>query len=241
MSHPLIGRLERHGPLTDEEKQVLRDITSRTISFAARENIVLEGSSPTYSSLIVEGFAIRNNHSLDGKRQITAFHIPGDFADLHSFLLQPMDDGVTALTACTVAMVAHSDLKEITKHYPYLTRAFWHMTLVDAAVHRAWMTTLGQMEATERLAHFFCELRDRLDTIGLVQDNSLELPTTQEEMGDAFGISTVHVNRVLQDLRTQGLITSRGKTLIINDWERLQQVGQYTPDYLHINQKLERD
>jgi len=241
MFHPLIGRLERHGPLADEEKQVLRDISSRTAVYEPRQDIVPERSTPSHSSLIVSGFAVRHNHSLDGKRQITVFHVPGDFADLHSFLLQPMDDGVAALTPCTVAMVAHSDLKEITKQYPYLTRVLWHSTLIDAAVHRAWLTTLGRMEARERFAHFFCELRDRLNTMGLMQDNSYELPVTQEELGDAFGISTVHVNRVLQDLRVEGLITSRGKTLVINDWERLQQVGQYSPHYLHIDQKLERD
>jgi len=241
MPHPLIGRLERHGPLTDGEKQMLQEITSRTAVFGPREEIVREGSSPTYSSLIVEGFAIRHNHSLDGKRQITAFHIPGDFADLHSFLLRPMDDGVAALTPCTVAMVAHSDLKEITKRNPYLTRVLWHVTLIDAAVHRAWLTALGRMEARERLAHFFCELRDRLNTVGMLLDDHYELPITQEELGDAFGISTVHVNRVLQDLRAEGLITSRGKTLIINDWECLQEVGQYSPDYLHAHQTLERD
>ncbi|WP_243368308.1 Crp/Fnr family transcriptional regulator [Microvirga solisilvae] len=241
MSQPLIRRLERHGPLTVQEKEVIQEITSRTTVFGPREEIVAQGSRPNYSSLIVEGLAARNNYSLDGRRQITAFHVPGDFADLHSFLLQPIDDGVAALTSCTVAMVAHSDLKEITKSYPYLTRALWHCTLIDAAVHRAWLTALGRMEALERLAHFFCELRDRLDTIGMVQDNSFDLPITQEDLGDAFGISTVHVNRVLQELRAEGLITSRNRTLIINDWERLQSVGQYNPEYLHVHQPLERD
>jgi CRP-like cAMP-binding protein len=241
MSNPLIGKLERHGPLSEEEKQVIEQIASRTVVYQPHEDIVPEGSAPSHSSLIVSGFAIRHNHLPDGMRQITAFHVPGDFADLHSFLLKPMDDGVAALTTCTVAHVPHSDLKEITKKYPYLTRVFWFSTLVDGAVHRAWMTTLGRMEARERLAHFLCELHDRLEPMGLMKDGSYGLPITQEELGDAFGMSTVHVNRVLQDLRAEGLITSHGKTLIINDWERLQQVAQYNPDYLHVNQKLERD
>lgn len=92
-----------------------------------------------------------------------------------------------------------------------------------------------------RLAHFFCELNDRLGAVGLANDDSYELPATQEELGDAFGMSTVHVNRVLQDLRGDGLITSRGKLLIINDLARLREEGQYSPDYLHMDQKLERD
>jgi len=241
MFNPLLVKLERHGPLSEDEKQVIQQITARTVIFQPREDIVPEGSTPSHSSLIVSGFAIRHNYSPDGRRQITAFHIPGDFADLHSFLLKPIDDGVAALTTCTVAQVPDSDLKEITKAYPYLTRVLWFSTLVDAAVHRAWMTTLGRMEARQRLAHFFCELRDRLEPLGMAKDGHFGLPITQEVLGDAFGISTVHVNRVLQELRTDGLISSEGKTLIINDWERLRQQAQYKPDYLHVDQKLERD
>jgi len=241
MSNPLIQKLERHGPLSEEETQVLQRITLRTAIYQPRGDIVPEGSTPSHSSLILSGFAIRHNHSQDGQRQITAFHVPGDFADLHSFLLKKMDDGVAALTTCTVSQIHHSDLKEITKKYPYLTRVLWLTTLIDGAVHRAWMTSLGRMEARERIAHFFCELRDRLEPIGLLKDNSYELPITQEELGDAFGMSTVHVNRVLQGLRADGLISSRGKTLVVNDWEHLKQVGQYSPDYLHGDQQLERD
>lgn len=241
MSHLLISKLEQHGPLSEEEKEVLQRIVGRTSIFEPREEIVPEGSTPSHSSLILSGFAIRHNHLPDGRRQITAFHVPGDFADLHSFLLKKMDDGVAALTTCRVAAVAHRDLREITKNFPYLTRALWLTTLIDGAVHRAWMTSLGRMDARERLAHFLCELRDRLEPVGLMQDNKYELPITQAELSDAFGLSTVHVNRILQELRSNGLITSTGKTLAINDWEELQRVGQYTSDYLHMDQHIERD
>ncbi|MBB4039162.1 CRP-like cAMP-binding protein [Microvirga flocculans] len=241
MTNPLIQKLERHGILFQDERQILQQIIARTVVYKPREEIAHGGSSLSYSSLIVSGFAVRQNHSPEGQRQITALHIPGDFADLHSFLLKPLDDGVVALTTCTVALVAHSDLKEITRCFPYLTRVLWFCTLVDAAIHRAWLTTLGRMEARARLAHFLCELRDRLDSVGLVNENSFEMPITQEELGDAFGISTVHVNRVLQELRSEGLITSQGKLMIINDWARLQEAAQYNPEYLHVDQKIERD
>jgi CRP-like cAMP-binding protein len=241
MTHPLIGKLEQHGPLTDEERGVVRQITTRTVIYAPRQDIVPEGATLNHSSLILDGFAFRYNHSLEGRRQITAFHVAGDFADLHSFLLKKIDNGVAALTSCTVAQVAHSDLKEVTKEFPYLTRVLWLTTLIDGAVHRAWLTTLGRMEARERLAHFFCEIRDRLEPIGRVNDDTFDLPITQEELGDAFGMSTVHVNRVLQDLRAEGLITSRNRTMTIHDLGRLRQIGQYSPGYLHIDQRLERD
>lgn len=239
--NPLVAKLEQHGPLSEPERQTLEAITARTRSYRPHEDIVIEGGTPSHSCLIVEGFAIRHKHLSDGRRQITGFHLPGDFADLHSFLLKPMDDGVGALTSCTVAHVSHDDLKQITKSQPHLTRLLWFTTLVDGAVHRTWMTAVGTLDARERLAHFLCELHDRLKPIGLMTNNAYKLPITQEELGDAFGMSTVHVNRMLQDLRSEGLITTQGKNLAIVDWKRLQKVGQYCPNYLHLGQQVERD
>jgi len=239
--NPLISRLEKHGPLCPAEKQIIERITARTIVFGPRETIVSEGSTPSDSSLILSGFAMCYTHLPDGRRQIMAFHVPGDFADLHSFLLKPANAGVVALTPCRVASVSHKDLKAVTETHPRLTRLLWRTTLVDGAVQRAWMTSLGRMEARERLAHFLCELRDRLGPVGLLKDNGYEMPMTQTDLGDAFGLSTVHVNRVLQELRAQGLIASCGKTLIIRDWERLRAVGQYSPDYLHLDRDAGQD
>lgn len=237
---PFIRRLEQHGPLTEEEKGVLQEVARSTKSFRAREEIVREGSRPTHSSLLLEGFAVREAHLEDGSRQISAFHIPGDFADLHAYLLKRMNEGVGAITPAKVALVAHSDLDQITKSYPHLARILWFTTLVDGAVHRAWLTTLGRMEAPQRLAHFLCELRDRLASVGLAEGNSYVLPMTQEELGDAFGLSTVHVNRSLKTLRDEGLITSKGRHLRIEDWEALRQAGQYDPGYLHLGVQVSR-
>src|SRR3954454_23807026 len=241
MSQPLITRLERHGPLSDKEKDMLREVTSRVRDHVARQEIVREGSTPTESTLILEGFACRHNNLADGRRQITAVHVPGDLADLHAFLLGKMDDGVSSLTPCKVALVPHSTLREITKTYPHLTRVLWFTTLVDGAMHREWITGLGRLDAYERIAPLLCELFVRLQAVSLTRDHSYELPITQTELGDAFALSTVHVNRTFQTLRSEGLITSQGKTLVINDWERLQQVAQFDPDYLHLDQKIERD
>jgi CRP-like cAMP-binding protein len=241
MTHHLISRLERHGPLSEEEKDVLREVTSRVRDYGPRQDIVREGDSPADSCLILEGFACRQNNLADGRRQITAVHIPGDFADLHSFLLGKMDDGVSAVTPCKVALVPHRALREITKNHPHLTRLLWFTTLVDGAVHREWMTGLGRLNARERVAHFFCELFLRLESVGRTQDHSYALPITQSELADAFGLSTVHMNRVLQDLRGEELISWQGKTLVIHDWKRLQQFAQFDPDYLHTDQQIERD
>lgn len=234
-------RLEQHGPLSDEEKQAVLDMTAHTRAYTPNEEIVPERSAPKHSCLILEGFAIRHKHLADGRRQITAFHVPGDFADLHSLLLRPLDDGVGALTPCRVALVSHSDLRRVTMAYRHLTRLLWFLTLVDGAVHRAWITAIGTMDARERLSHFLCELRDRLQVTGLVKDHGYQLPITQEVLSDALGMTGVHVNRTLGKLREEGLISSKGRHLAINDWEALKEVGQYDPDYLHIQQRVERD
>ena len=178
---------------------------------------------------------------LDGRRQITAFHVPGDFADLHSFLLKKIDDGVGALTPCRVALVAHSDLREITREYPYLSRLLWFTTLVDGAVHREWMTGIGRLPARERIAHLLSELAVRLNTVGMVDDGSFDLPISQAELADATGLSYVHVNRSLQTLRKNELITSNGIRTTVNDWKRLTAFSQFDPDYLHVGQQIERD
>jgi CRP-like cAMP-binding protein len=237
----LIKRIERFGPLTDEEKKVIENAPSQVKEVGPREDIVREGDCPTGSSLILEGYAYRYNHLGDGSRQISAFHIPGDFCDLHSFLLKKMDDGVASVTRCKVAIVPHKTLREITRHYPYLTRVLWMTTLVDAAVHREWMTILGRMDARERVAHHLCELYARHEYAGLARDHSYDLPMTQAEMADAFGLSGVHTNRILQELRGEGLISLAGKRLTILDWDRLCREAQFNADYLHADQQIERD
>lgn len=239
-SHPLIHRLENHGPLTEEEREIVREITSSATEYGPRETIVAEGECLDYSSLFVEGFGLRQKHLADGRRQITAFHVPGDFADLHSLLLKKMDDGIVTITRCRVARVRHKDLMRISATQPYLTRAFWFLTLVDGAVHRQWLSSVGAMESLERIAHFLCELRDRLGIVELAGESRFVLPITQEELGDAFGMSTVHVNRSLMSLRAMNLIHSEGRTLVIDDLPRLKQIAHYNPDYLHLNVQLER-
>jgi CRP-like cAMP-binding protein len=184
--------------------------------------------------LLVKGFAARYKVLQSGKRQITAIHVAGDFVDLHGFLLKKMDHAIVALTPCTIATVAHDTLREITERHPHLARLLWLSTLIDSAIHREWLVAMGRRSAREHMAHLFCELYLRLQLVGLTKDNSYEMPITQAELGDTLGISTVHVNRVVQELRGDGLITWRGNRLTVDDWDRLQEVAEFTPTYLSL-------
>ncbi len=234
MIYPLVLKLERHDLLSPDEKRVLESAVSRSREFRADEDIVREASRPTESHLLLEGFAARYKILMNGRRQITALHLPGDFVDLHSYLLEKLDHGVIALTSCHVAVVPHDHLRRITESHPHLARLLWLTTLVDGATHREWLVAMGRRSALGHFAHLICELFLRLQAVGQTDGYSFLLPATQAELGDTLGISTVHVNRVVQELRTDRLITWQGETVTILDWERLRQVADFDPTYLYL-------
>jgi CRP-like cAMP-binding protein len=231
----LIRKLEERDVLSAEEKEVLASALSRPRSVKADEDMVREGDRPSESILIVEGFASRYKVLQSGRRQITAIHVPGDFVDLHGFLLKKMDHAVGTLTPCTIATIPHDKLRDITERYPHLARLLWLSTLVDSSIHREWLVAMGRRSAREHMAHIVCELFVRLELVGLTQGDTFQMPVTQAELGDTLGISTVHVNRVLQELRGEGLITWRGEKLTIHDFERLKEVAEFDPTYLSLS------
>jgi CRP-like cAMP-binding protein len=235
--HPgeaLIRKLEQRDRLTDEEKQVLNNAVVRIKEYGGDEDLVREGDRPTESTLLLEGFAARYKGLADGRRQITAIHVPGDFVDLHSFLLHRMDHGVLALTPCRTGAVPHEILREITERHPHLARLLWLSTLIDGAIHREWLVAMGRRPALGQMAHLFCELFLRLQVVGLTDGNSFRLPLTQAELGDTLGLSTVHVNRVAQELRAAGLIGWREQRVTISDWDGLAAAAEFDPAFLNL-------
>jgi CRP-like cAMP-binding protein len=233
----LIRKLESIAPLAPDEKAAILRLPLRLKTVAADQDIVREGDTPSECGLIVEGFACRYNVTAEGKRQILSFHISGDIPDLQSLHLSIMDHSLGTLIPCKLAFIPHDDLRSLMRNHPRLGDLFWRDTLIDAAVFRQWVVNVGRRQAPARMAHVLCELLVRLRAVELVEDHVFDLPVTQAELGDAMGISTVHVNRVLQDLRSNGLIALQGKTLKVLDWEGLKTVGEFDPTYLHLVKK----
>jgi CRP-like cAMP-binding protein len=233
----LIRKLEQFDRLSDVERQLLEQATVRQKAVAKGEDLVREGDRPSESLFLITGFAARYNLLRNGKRQITALHVPGDFVDLHSFLVKRMDHGVMAITACTVGVVPHDALRSISETQPHLIRLLSVNIAVDAAIHRQWIVSIGRQSALEHTAHLFCEMFLRLQAIGLTEGYSFKLPLTQAELGDTLGLSTVHVNRIIQELRAEGLITWRGETVLITDWPRLQQIAEFDPTFLSLDRE----
>jgi len=232
----MIRKLESIFPLSDEERQALDGLPVQvTISKPGRD-IVRIGDRPSQCCLVLEGFTCAYKITAEGKRQILAFHVPGDVPDLQSLHLKVMDNSFATVSPCTLGFISHEALHDLCSRYPRIATALWRETLVDASIFREWLLNVGRREAYNRMAHLLCELLVRLKAVGLVKDETFELPITQTELGDAIGASTVHVNRVLQEMRADGLIRSKGTQVQILDWERLKEAGDFDPLYLHLRE-----
>jgi CRP-like cAMP-binding protein len=236
MTCPLIRKLGQFTRLSVDDKRVLeRAAGERVRQIGAHEDILREGEKPRAINLVLSGWAYRYKTLEDGRRQIIAFFLPGDLCDLNVYVLREMDHSVGALTPVTLAELPRTLLDEITLNHPRVTQALWWDTLVNAAIQREWTVNLGQRAASERLAHLFCELFLRLRAVGMTENNSCELPVTQAELADATGLSAVHVNRTLQDLRAVRLIVLKGKTLTIPDLDALMRAALFNANYLHLD------
>ena len=221
------------GPLSAEEQAAVNAVQLNVRDVGRDQDLVREGEHSPSCILLVEGFACRYRTLSDGRRQILSFHIPGDFMDLPGYLLEWLDHGIATLTPSKIALVAHATIDELMEH-PAIARALWLDTLIDGAMHREWIVNVGRRTAYQRVAHILCELMTRLQAAGLARDGVCDLPITQGELADATGLSTVHVNRVIQELRRDGLISLRGRSLAALDWDGLQRAAEANPAYLEL-------
>jgi CRP-like cAMP-binding protein len=231
--NPLIAKLEVIASLSEEDRHVLWDLCRDVREVRARHDILSDGERPDHVHIILSGWAARYKMLPDGSRQITAFLIPGDFCDLHVTILREMDHAIFALTPATVASIPHQAMQDLPLNRPELARALWWATLVDEAVLRAWIVNIGRRDAYRGIAHLMCELHARMRNVGLVDKGRFSLPLTQEELADALGLTPVHVNRVLQRLRAEQLITLEGRVLTLEDPVGLRTAAGFDPSYLH--------
>ncbi len=232
----LIRKLQNYAPLTDEERAGLQELTSRRQRLLnSRDDVIAQGERPGFVNLIVEGFACRYKILPDGRRQILSFFIPGDLCDLHNDVLGVMDHSIGAISALRIAQIAPDEIEALMTRFARLRRAFWWNELVGEATTREWLTNLGQRTGAERVAHLLCEIFVRMRSIGLVDETgACPFPITQADLSDALGISIVHTNRMLQDLRAEGLIVLKGRSLQVEDLSALMRLANFEPSYLHL-------
>ena len=233
--HPLIRKLEHFAPFTAEERDALLAACSEIRRVGAREDLIRQGDRPVAVNLLLSGFACRYKVLPDGRRQVLAFFVPGDFCDFRNYLLARLDHSIGMLTQGTVAALSMEAAEALLGRWPRISRAIWWAQLVEEAITREWLASVGQRTAIERTAHLFCEVFWRLRAVGLTRGTACEMPFTQSEMADTLGLSAVHVNRTLQELRRSELITLRERELTIHDLDALQDLALFDPIYLHLD------
>jgi CRP-like cAMP-binding protein len=237
VEYPL-RKIELANRLTVAERDALVAACGPVVGFQAHADLVCEGDKPGHSTVLLDGLLCRYKTLPDGQRQILAFHTAGDWPDLHSYFLNQMDHSLAAMSPCHVRQIPHPVLRELIETHPRLGQLLWRETMIDSAIFREWVVNLGARDAHRRTAHLFCELQTKLLALGLADEEGFELPFTQADLADAVGVSTVHVNRVLQQLKREGLVTYGRGYIAIHDWDELQAVAGFDPSYLHMYQPL---
>ncbi|MCJ2012206.1 Crp/Fnr family transcriptional regulator [Methylobacterium sp. J-076] len=233
----LIRKLESIAPLSAGERQGIEGLPMRIHNLNARQDIVRDGDQPTHCCLILDGWACRYKLLSEGKRQILSFHIPGDIPDLQSLQIHRLDHNLATVTKVRVAFIPHESLGELTAKHPSLAAVFWRDTLIDAGIFRERLVSMGRRSAFEHIAHMFCELYLKMQAVGLAGNFRCSLPITQADMADALGLTPVHVNRVLKEMRDQTLITLRSSTLVIEAWDELLRVAEFDATYLQLRKR----
>jgi CRP-like cAMP-binding protein len=229
----LLQRWERQAELCDADREAFRQIPIVRKKFSRDAYLVREGEPTKSCMLLLSGFAFRQKLLTDGNRQIISFHIPGEFVDLQHVLLPEADHNVQCLREVEVAVVAKAALLEVMAARPAIARATWMDTQIDASIFREWVVNVGRRDALSRIAHLLCELALRLRAAGQGDELTSHFPITQEQLADATGLTPVHTNRTVQELRRRGLITLTARQLTVLDWPGLADVGDFSERYLH--------
>lgn len=236
-SHGAMDRflVNRRGvALSAAERALLENAVSETRTFGARHTIIRAGETVGVSTMLVEGIVSRFIDDRHGLRQLVAVHAAGEFVDLHAYPMRELDHSIGTLTPVKVAIVPHPALRAILAPRPELERKLWFSTLMDAAMHRAWLFRLGRLDAVGRVAHFLCEMNARLKAVGLSDGRSFALALTQADIAEICGLTTVHTNRVLRQLREAGLCQVRSGRVEIADPAALARRGDFDPQYLYL-------
>ena len=235
---PMLRKLHYWSSLDDADRQAILALPHTIKNVGRLDYIVREGDRTTSSCVMLSGYSIRHKTVTDGARQIVAIHMKGELVDLQNSLLGVADHGVQMLTDGRVAIIPRDEIIRVAFERPNVGKAMWFDTLVDASIFREWVANVGRRDSATRLAHLLCEFALRMKVAGLGDRTGYKLPMTQEQLADATGLTSVHVNRTLKALETQGLIERpHPRAIQIGDWRKLASAGDFSPAYLHLDER----
>jgi CRP-like cAMP-binding protein len=232
---PFLRKVLRRSILSDDEQAAILALPIRLEQVAAQRDFVRLGENVSHSCLIVAGLAGRFGQGREGNRQITALHIPGDMADLHSAVTPEATSALQALTPTTIGKIPHSAIRRTAAAYPAVAEALWRECVIDGAVLSEWVVNIGRRNASMRLAHLLCETAFRYRMGDVVEHFPFAFPATQQHLADMLGLTPVHVNRTLRVLDTSGLVRSKRGVVEILSWQRICEFAEFDPVYLQLD------
>lgn len=238
---PVLLQLERklrtRADLDGPAEFAIHNLPYKRQTFEPHAYLVKEGIAPNdYCSFIISGLAFRQKVTVAGLRQIVSIHMAGDFINLQHLYLNFSDHSVQALTQVDVVSINRADLRNLVPAHHGIAQALWVDALIDGSVFREWIVNVGRRNARTRVAHLICEVATRMQMAGLSGLDGFNLPMSQEQIGDAVGLTSIHVNRTLKTLTAEGYITRENRYITITDWQRLCHVAQFRSLYLFTDQ-----
>lgn len=229
----LARKLNLHHRLSDAGRKAILGLPHKIRRLEAQSYILREGDRPDRCAVLLDGYAFRHKLTGDGSRQILAINIPGEALDFQNLFLEEADHNVQMLSRGVIADVPREAIEALIDAHSEVGRAILITTLVEASIFREWVVNIGQRDSRSRIAHLLCEFAYRLNAQALSTGALYELPITQEQLADATGLTPVHVNRVLQALHREGLIDRDRRMIRFPSWERMRDVADFNPRYLH--------
>lgn len=230
----LLNHLSRLGDLCEQDRNSILELPGEFRSFKRHEDIIKAGTSSCFAVVVVTGFLQRYVSRRDGSRQIHSFYIAGDAPSLESIKLDVLDSNLSAAIPSEVALIPHCGLLDLMRARPRVQDLVWRSAVIQSALYREWLMRNSRLTASGGMAHMFCEIYTRAKAAGLVEKNSCEMPLTQEMLGDALGLTGVHVNRTLQQLRDTGFVDHHRGRLFVHDFNALSDFADFDPGYLHL-------
>lgn len=227
-------KLKAHTELSTDDVAAIYEIVAAVSHVHAGDDIVRQGGDRPTSAIVVLNGMLGRYHALqNGGRQYLSFHIAGDMPDAQSLFLRQMDHSVCAIDEASVATIPHSRILALFARRPTLAFAMWRETLIDAAIFRAAITNNSAREPMARAAHFLAEQYFRAAAVNLTANNACSLPLTQQQIAETLGMSLVTASRALRALRETGSVELRDRMLIVYNWSKLVDAGQFDDAYLH--------
>lgn len=229
-----VAKLRSRQALGEEDEKLLREAGWVQRRYARHEPIVRAGERVEDAHLLLRGFTARAQADATGNRQIVGIGVAGDLLDIHGAMLGRLDQDVVALGPSEVASIPVARFRELTRQSHAIQNVIWLQAAIEHSIHLAWIQALGSKRGTAKVAHLFCETQLRLAVVGLATQMGFPLPLSQHELADYVGMTHVHLNRCLKELREARLLRFAQGWAKVEDYDGLKALARFDESYLNL-------